>query len=151
MKMTAKQVVEMAKDKNELKDDKFNLFYLTHTYDEKQSKVWVKAPYNAETFEVICAYIQYECFELEDGYGMGQEDVLKVLEKFYGCSGTFSVSKEEKKSGIKIDLYENWEIYCGLANDIQNIKTLKREGMNDLLSEFVEEFYVKRIKVTGMN
>ncbi|WP_063562920.1 hypothetical protein [Paenibacillus sp. O199] len=140
MTMTAKQVVEMVMGKLKLKDDKLKLYYLTHTYDEKQSRVWVKAPYDQETFEVICAHIQYECFEIEESYGMSQEDVLKVLENLYECSGTFSSTKDEKRKAIEVDLYQNWEIYCGLANDIQDIELLKRAEMNETLKDIVKQF-----------
>ncbi|MGM1044756.1 MAG: hypothetical protein ACQEXX_01280 [Bacillota bacterium] len=141
MTKTAKEVVEFIKSKKDLKSEKDFIYYLTHTYDEEQRKVWVKAPYDLETFEVICAFIQYECSEIEQSFSMDQTDVLKVLEQFYDSSGTFSTDKQAKKKAIEIDLYENWEIYCGLADEIQNIELLKREGLNELLNEFVESFY----------
>lgn len=141
MTLTAKRVVEYVKSKNELKDDKDYIYFLTHTYDEESRKIWVKAPYKPETFEVICAYVQYECSDIEQSFSMDQTDVIKVLEQFYDCSGTFSAAKEDKRKAVEIDLYENWEIYCGLAGDIQDIDLLRRDGMKEVLGEFVELFY----------
>lgn len=139
--MNKTEVVEYAKNKEDLKSDKCYIYYLTHTYDEKSRKIWVKAPYEQEIFEVICAYIQYECAEIEESFSMDQKDVLEVLEKHYGCTGNFSIAKEDKKKAQEINLYHNWEIYCGKAEDIQNIASLRRDGMKELLAKFVESFY----------
>ncbi|GAB6989561.1 hypothetical protein [Paenibacillus pini] len=62
---TAKEVVIYVKEKKILKSSKEYIYYLTHTYDYEPRKVWVKAPYDLETFEVICAYIQFESWHIE--------------------------------------------------------------------------------------
>lgn len=72
---------------------------------------------------------------------MDQEDVLEVLEKLYDCTGKFSATKEELEDAVEIDLYINWEVYCGCAEDIQSIELLHREGLKELNQKFVEESY----------
>lgn len=139
--MNKNEVVEYVENKKFLKSEKDFIYYLTHTYDEEPRRVWVKAPYDQETFEIICAYIQYECSEIEESFSMDQKDMLEVLENYYDCTGNFSIAKEDKKKAIEIDLYENWEIYCGLADRIQNIELMHHNGMRELLGKFVESFY----------
>jgi hypothetical protein len=141
--MNAKQVVEYVESLTQLKSDREHIYYLTHTYNlDKNKKVWVKAPYQPEVFEVICAYVQYELAEFDQSISMDEEDLLEVLEKLYDCTGKFSCTKEEKKQAIEIDLYENWEIYCGqIAKRIMNMELLKRDGLNELLSKYAEKFY----------
>ncbi|MDR6779495.1 hypothetical protein J2W98_003775 [Paenibacillus peoriae] len=137
MTKTAKQVVEVVEKKKNLKSSRVNVFGLTHTYDVEPRIVYVEAPYSVETFEVICAYIQYECAEIEQSFSMDQEDVIKVLEQFYECKAI----KKQINAHYGVDLYENWEIYCGLADRVQSVKLLKRNGLTELLNKFVEGFY----------
>lgn len=138
---TAKEVVELISKKKKLKSTKERTYCLTHIYDEKPRNFWVLAPYSLEVFETICAYIQYECSDIEQSYGMSQEDIVKALEQLYECKAI-----ETPRAGryYKVDLYENWEIYCGQAGEVQKIETLKREGLRDLLEEFVESFYLEK-------
>jgi hypothetical protein len=98
----------------------------------------VSAPYTLDTFDVIVAFIQYECSEIEESFGMDQENVIKVLEKFYGCK---ELETPNRTSYYEVDLYENWEMFCGTADQIQSLELLKREGLKELLMEFVEAFY----------
>lgn len=139
--MKTLDIVEYVQTKGNLESDVNYLYFLTHTYDEQQRKIWVKAPYDYETFNVICAYIQFECAEFEQSFSIDQTDVLEVLKKYYDCTGNFSVVKEDKRKAKEINLYLNWEQFCGCAEKIQSIESLHREGMNELLYKFVEDFY----------
>ncbi|WP_342423098.1 hypothetical protein [Paenibacillus sp. FSL E2-0178] len=138
MSKTSVQIVEKVSKKKKLETSKNHLYCLTHTYDNEPRKYWVSAPYTLDTFDVIVAFIQYECSEIEESFGMDQEDVIKVLERFYGCK---ELETPDRISYYEVDLYENWEMFCGTADQIQSIELLKREGLNEVLAEFVEVFY----------
>lgn len=137
------EMINSIASKTDIKSDKQYVYYLCHTYNhDVNKKVWVKAPYDQETFDILCAYIQFECAEIKESCSMSEEDILNVLEQYYDCTGSFSISRNEKKKAVEVDLYENWEYYCGEAVRIQKIESLKREGLTEQLKQYVESFYV---------
>lgn len=139
--MNTKQFIESMKQWSDLKKtEEDQLYYLTHTYDEDPNrKFYIKAPYDYETFNAICAYIQIECSEIETSFSMDQLDIIEILEVFYGCNSSFSVEKKDMKKAKKVDLYINWESHCG--SKVWEVDILKRDGMDVYFNKFVEEFY----------
>ncbi|OMD76848.1 hypothetical protein [Paenibacillus odorifer] len=139
--MNTNDFVKSMKQWTDLKKTRTSQLYaLTHTYDtELNRKLYIKAPYDYEIFNAICAYIQFECSELESSYGMDQTDVIEVLEAFYNCSSSFSIEKKKMKKAKIVDLYINWEQHCG--SGIQEVEVLKRDGMNAYFEKFIEGFY----------
>lgn len=115
------------------KSESNHVYCLTHTYDENPRRFYVETPYNADEFEAICAYIQFECSEIEQSYSMDQAEVIEILEEFYDCK------KIKRVKATEVDLYENWEYFCG--SDIQSVDCLKRERMEDYFNKYIEEFY----------
>ena len=135
---SAKEVLESVSKKKKLKSTRINTFELTHTYDiDKSKRYWVEAPYTLETFEIICAYIQYECALLDEQYSIANDEVIQILEKFYDC--------KEIKTPVgnyrEIDLHENWEIYCSILDKIKGIDIVRRDGIEDILNPILEEWY----------
>lgn len=137
MSQQTKLIAEKLKQLNELpKTQNMIPYCLTHTYDEKVRRYYVEAPYMPDVFEAICAYIQFECSEIEETFSMDQTDVIEVLEKFYGCN------KIKRTRANQVDLYLNWEWFCG--SDIQSVECLKRDGMNVYFDRFIQDFYEAR-------
>lgn len=143
MARSSKEVVTSMKQWSELKkDNQSELYCLTHTYDNDQNRrVYVKAPYDYETFNAICAYIQFECGEIEPSYSMDQIEIIELLEKFYDCIANPSADLREMAEAKEVDLYCNWEYHCG--SDVQAIYYLRREGMENYFKKYIEEFYEK--------
>ncbi|MCM3273978.1 hypothetical protein [Paenibacillus elgii] len=134
MSTFVKRLVEKLQELNELPKSSNPIVYcLTHTYDLRPKRFYVEAPYSHDVFEAICAYIQFECSEMEETYSMDQTDVIEILEKFYECK------KVKRAKAIKVDLYYNWECFCG--SGLQSVECLKRSGMNEFFNKFIKEFY----------
>ncbi|GMX64535.1 hypothetical protein Elgi_38040 [Paenibacillus elgii] len=131
-----KSIVEQLKKLSEIpEENKMYSYCLTHTYDEKPRRFYVEAPYKSDVFEAICAYIQYECSELEETYSMDQTDVIEILDIFYGCK------KSKRAISYQVDLYLNWEYFCG--SQLQTVECLKREGMNEYFQKYIDEYLLK--------
>lgn len=137
---TTKEFVNAMKEWTELKKIDPQLYSLTHTYDEDpKRKLHILAPYDYETFNAICAYIQFECSEIEESFSMDQTDIIEVLETLYDCNSSFSVERKDIKKAKIVDLYINWESHCG--SGVQEVEVLKRDGMNKYFEKFIEDFY----------
>jgi len=129
-----KDIVEYLKQHSTIpKSLNMHSYCLTHTYDPKRTRRYVTAPYEPLVFEAICAYIQFESSEIEEAYSISQEDVIEILEKFYGCQ------KIKRTRAHQVDLYLNWEYFC--ASGAQEVDCLKREGMDVYFKKNIESFY----------
>lgn len=104
-------------------------YCLTHTYDCFPRKYYVQAPYDYDVLCAICAYIQYECADIDETFSMEQHHVIEALEKYYGCTRGGNEPAQE------LDLYIDWEWFCG--TELQKAECLKREGMTELLQTFI--------------
>lgn len=129
-----KDIVNHLRELKELpKSESIHCYCLTHTYDEKKRRFYVEAPYDTEEFEAICAYIQFECSEIEESFSMDQTDIIEILENFYDCK------KIKRTRATQVDLYLNWEYFCG--SGVQSVDCLKRTGMDEYFKKFIEKFY----------
>lgn len=129
-----KEIVSKLKEVDQLPKSIFTHVYcLTHTYNETNRRSYVESPYDTDEFEAICAYIQFECSEIEQSYSIDQEEVIEILEKFYDCK------KIKRTRAAQVDLYLNWEYFCG--SDVQSVDCLKRIGMDEYFNKYVAEFY----------
>ncbi|MGG1652285.1 hypothetical protein ABHN03_04065 [Paenibacillus sp. NRS-1775] len=135
---TIKEVFESIKKKKKLQSKITRIFKLNHAADESETDCWVSAPYTLDVFEAICAYIQFECEKIEMSYDMSQDEVIEILEKFYGCK-----KNERPTSGsyFNVDLYYSRELFCGSKTNLEEIELLQREGMESYFKKYIEEFY----------
>ncbi|MBU7316029.1 hypothetical protein [Paenibacillus oleatilyticus] len=117
------------------KEEKSYQYCLTHTHDHEPRRYYIEAPYTPDIFEAICAYIQFECAEIEDTYSMDQTDVIEILEKFYECKSV------KRTKANQVDLYLNWEYFCG--SQLQIVECLKRDGMNEYFQKYIDEYLLK--------
>lgn len=133
-----KEFVRSMMLKTELtKIDENKVYYLTHTYNhDPNRKLYFLAPYDLETLNAICAYIQFECSKLDMSYAMDEREVIEILEKFYDCRSSFSADKGEVKKAQGIDLYINWETHCG--SNVQSVNSLQRNGMEKYFKRYIE-------------
>ncbi|QNR65402.1 hypothetical protein IAQ67_16030 [Paenibacillus peoriae] len=135
-----KEFVQSLMSLDELKKlDDNHVYYLSHTYNnDPNRKVYFKAPYDLDTINAVCAYIQFECSEIEMSYSMDESEVIEILEKFYDCSSTFSADNGDVKTAQNINLYINWETHCG--SNVQTVNSLKRKGMDKYFIRYVDSF-----------
>ncbi|MBT2759961.1 hypothetical protein [Paenibacillus sp. ISL-20] len=135
---TVKEVFESIKKKKNLKSKVTRIFKLNHAADEEQTDYWVSAPYSLDVFEAICAHIQFECEKIEMTYGMSQDEVIEILEKFYDCK---KIERPTSGTYYNVDLYYSREMFCGSDTNLEEIELLQRVGMDTCFKKYVGEFY----------
>ncbi|KZE65035.1 hypothetical protein AV545_03695 [Paenibacillus jamilae] len=135
---TIKKVFESIKKKKNLQSKTTRIFKLNHAADENETDYWVSAPYTLEVFEAICAHIQFECEKIEMSYGMSQDEVIEILEKFYECE---KIERPKSGSYFNVDLNYSREMFCGSNTNLEEIKTIQREGMEEYFKKYILEFY----------
>lgn len=111
-------------------------YVLTHTHDESPRKFYLKAPYSEDTMNVLIAFIQFESNDIDDIYGMDQCDVIEVLKALYGCEPI----QESLPEATEIDLYLNWEIWCGVSDRVQALSYLGHEQLKSMLQGFINSW-----------
>ncbi|MEC4565489.1 hypothetical protein L8C07_05985 [Paenibacillus sp. CMAA1739] len=135
---TIKEIFESIKKKKNLQSKTTRIFKLNHAADENETDYWVSAPYTLDVFEAICAHIQFECEKMEVSYDMSQDEIIEILENFYGCK---KIERPKIGSYFNVDLYYSREMFCGSNTNLEEIKTIQRIGMDDYFKKYVEEFY----------
>ena len=135
------ELIEKLKKKKNIKSSKFSFYGLTHTHDHDENRVvYVSAPYSYHTMVALLAFIQFEGCEICQEYDLDQDDIIEVLEKLYDCK---KVSALEVKSYQKIDLYLNWELFCGAYDEIRSIDHFKIDGIVEILKPHIDVYLEK--------
>ncbi|WP_240416716.1 hypothetical protein [Paenibacillus periandrae] len=127
------EIVNSLRQQNSLSDGMEYSYVLTHTYDLKPRFFYLSAPYPIATMNALIAFIQFECFEIDETYGMDQTDILTVLTQIYECVQTTLVLPH----ATEIDLNHNWEYWC--SSQVQSIPLFQKEQLRELLQQIVGE------------
>lgn len=113
------------------------VYKLTHTYNPEPRFTYVRSNLPSQNFEKLVAFIEFKSADIDECYGVDQEEVAEVLSKLYGA--TMLDDDGECPDAVEIDQYINWERYCGIAEEIEKIEEFQREELNSML-----ECYSKR-------
>ncbi|MFC5402352.1 hypothetical protein [Cohnella soli] len=114
-------------------------YALTHTHDESPRQFYIKAPYSEDTMNVLIAFIQFASSELDECFGMDQADIIDVLKELYDCEP----SQDPLPDAAEIDLYLNWEIWCGVGDRVQALEYLGHDRLNGILQGFIDTWLKK--------
>lgn len=118
------------------KADPARAFVLTHTHDESQRQCYLRAPYTRDVLNVLIAYIQFQSSDLEDVYGMDQTEMVEILCELYDCEAF----QEPILVAEEIDLYLNWEEWCGLAEEVQSLSVFSKERLTGMLQKNIDSW-----------
>lgn len=135
------EIILALQNLDSIKSDTRQAFVLNHTYDVEPRLVYLTGPYTFDAINTLIAYIQYESSDLDEVYGMDQSEVAVVLVQLYGCE----LSETPITDAQKIDLYLNWEEWCGLAREVQSIKLFKNERLSGMLQGFIDKWKAKEM------
>ncbi len=137
------EIINKLKKKKNIKFKNLYLFGLTHTYDHDSNRIeFVAAPYSYDTMNILLAHIQHEGAKISQEYSLDQDEIIEVLEKLYGCK---RVNTIEDKSYYKIDLYINWEQFCGVMGEIENIEQIKNHGIEEILTPYIDAYEASQV------
>lgn len=109
------------------------VYRLTHSYDHQPRNFYVKTNIVPEVMDALIAYIQFEMSEIEMEHDTDQTEVISILKQFYNAQDS------KRSKSVHIDLYYNWEKWCGATEEIQNIEPFHREGLKEALLKLHDE------------
>ncbi|EBF9323880.1 hypothetical protein EWD79_22135 [Salmonella enterica subsp. enterica serovar Java] len=90
-----------------------NTYKLTHFYSRLHGFYGVRTDLNLHQLNLVCAYLQLMRYDLPYLHGaedtIGEDSCRTLLSAIYGMEPIF----EETPYSAELDLYENWDAYCG--------------------------------------
>lgn len=105
------------------------IYKLSHTYDITPTSLYVESNIIPEAMDLLIAYFQFKMWDIDDMYSFGQEDAVPILCELYNIKQI----EETDNINVEIDLYENWEKWCGFSREIENMNILHRDGLQEAL------------------
>ncbi|WP_338657319.1 hypothetical protein V6B14_22395 (plasmid) [Sporosarcina psychrophila] len=98
-------------------------YLLNHTYDLKPSSICFKSKINFEAMELLVANLQFKAEGIKEPYSFEQSDMRNILIDHFQCEG----EPESPRVYNHIDLYLNWEKWCGVADLVSSIGHFQKE------------------------
>jgi hypothetical protein len=118
----------------ELESDSEYTYKLFHEFDSKPSDVYVKTSIQPAVFELLLAYVLFEGNEIDEGYGLGQEEIATpILSNLFGVE----VLDKEDVNSHEFDLYYVWEKWCSLYEKVSVLDVLKHKEVVKVLTELI--------------
>lgn len=134
-RQTDKLIADLKKMSTIHSEDSVFTYKLSHTYDIEPSRTVVQTTIIPEAIDVLTAYIMYKAAEFDDHFDMENEELAKILVKFYGAFN--GIESDDCQIDENFDLYLAWEKYCGRVDDIYSIELFHRDGLDEYLEELV--------------
>jgi hypothetical protein len=106
-------------------------FMFNHTYDISPRPVYMKTHLGYDTVDLLAAYLQLKADEMEHAYSLDQVDMVNLMVKHFDCE----ILDSEPEDYYHLDLYENWEWWCGVADQVEAIHHFNKE---ELIADLVE-------------
>ncbi|MED3792472.1 hypothetical protein P4571_08445 [Niallia alba] len=126
--------IEKLNKKNKFsRPNTYKNYIIEHTYEENQSGI-ISVPLTINEIDLLAAYCQFKADEKEHAFHFSVDAFVRVLvEVFNGKSSTDS-------DNIKLlNLYDNWECWCPIANKVTEIELFaKNVSLNELIDNIVE-------------
>lgn len=108
-------------------------YRLTHRYDHTPRKFYIQANIPPFVMDALIAFLQFEAAEKLQEYNMDQIEAIAILKDFY------NVQECKRSKSTEIDLYYNWEWWCGVANQLSDVKLFQRDGLLEKFKQLYEK------------
>lgn len=109
--------------------EKKYVYKLSHTYDIEPTPLYVESNIIPEAMDLLIMYFQLKMWDIDEVYAFGQEDAVPILCSLYGAKQINTTDKYD----MEIDLYINWEKWCGLARTVRNMEMFDCGGLQEAL------------------
>lgn len=133
VKLTREDQIKKVMDAKSIFGKKENYFVLSHTYDTSVSLVLLKSKMTNLSMELLVAYLQFKADEIKHAYSFHQTDMEAILVRHFQCEKPPYYPEKWKH----IDLYENWEKWCGISGMVDSIHHFKDENVLSDLENLV--------------
>lgn len=129
------EIIEKVVNQKNIYKKKEKFYVLKHTYDITPTPVIIKTTMNSDTVDLLVAYLQYKADEMKHAYSLHQSDMAELMAEHFDCE----VIDQYSGRYYEIDLYENWEYWCGVANKVTEIPHFHNEELLNELNELVNK------------
>jgi hypothetical protein len=133
--LSREQQVKSVNRIKELYSESDFYYLLTHEYDYRLTPVYVKSKIHPWTMELLIAFIQFVADYFKHAYSLHQSDLANLLVKHFDGE----VLDYRPYRAINEDLYQNWEEWCGIANQITNINKFNKPELIEDIKKLVRE------------
>lgn len=117
-------------------EEKF-IYKISHFYDIIPFDAFVSVNIAPENMQMLVASIQFLGHEMDHSFSLDQRDVVKLIKKHFNGK-TVSKKAKESQPVYKIDLFENWEDWCGRAGELVLVEGFELGKIVEDLKKIVE-------------
>ncbi|WP_141441762.1 hypothetical protein [Bacillus pseudomycoides] len=131
-----------------LKNKEVQTYEISFNDKPKDSNpIFITVPLDDFTLNILVAYLQSIAFDIDEGWGIGEDDTVKLLGKYFSATrheehpvnpdGTF-------KGFCELQLFWNWEIVvCRYWEEIKEITCFYSDGLLEDMKKLHQEFEKK--------
>ncbi|MDN4067667.1 hypothetical protein QYF50_07145 [Paenibacillus vini] len=113
-------------------------YHLTHTYDNEPRKIILSSTIEPYTMDLLIAYIQFVGSDIDMHFSIDQEDVKRIVKELYSNpSETDNNVYTLDPTPCEIDLYINWEWWCGQSDRIMSHTLFHNDRLQNVLEEII--------------
>lgn len=128
------RIIDHVKGMENLYSTEEYVYHISHMYSVEPSKTYVKTKLRSEVVDLFIAYLQYKSSEHYMEYSLEEEKAADILVKYFNAEKV-----NAKKYDYDIDLYENWEYWCGIADKVLSIQRFNLKGLDEEIKQMVED------------
>lgn len=136
---TASEMLEYVSMQEQLFSNDYFHFHLTHSYNPEKRITTFVSNINPIIMEVLVAYIQFNGDEVDESHSMDQEEIRSIIKTLYIDTQPNRNVNNLNPVPYEIDLYINWERFCGKADKVMAISLFYQERMKELLKYHIEK------------
>ena len=112
-------------------------YHLTHTYDNEPRRIVVTSTIEPYTMDLLVAYIQFHACDIDSRHGMDQVEVKRILKELYSGTQQKNNMYTMDPTPCEIDLYVNWEWWCGKSDRVMDCTLFQNDRLINLLEEII--------------
>ncbi|WP_145142101.1 hypothetical protein [Paenibacillus sp. Y412MC10] len=115
-------------------------YHLTHTYDKEPRKIILTSTIEPYTMDLLIAYIQFVASDIDMQYSIDQEEIKRIVKELYSNHSRPDDNLYKlDPTPCEIDLYINWEWWCGQADSIMSYPVFHNDRLQSILEEIIHK------------
>ncbi|MGP3788446.1 hypothetical protein [Paenibacillus sp. 1A_MP2] len=122
--------------KKKLNSHTLYAYMLTHTYGFEDTICIMNSSIEPQIMEFLIAYIQLQASDIDPHYGMSEDEVMDIVLMLYDNPVEII---EYDPDICEIDLFLNWETWCGYDKEIMDMELFRQDELQSVLRNIVLE------------
>ncbi len=122
---------------SELEGEGEYIYRFTHYFGFPEDVVTLVSKLPPPVMEVVIAHVQYVSGEPGGANALDNREVASVITHVYG--GRVISAHPHNQAMIVIDLYYNWEKFCGLLGEFDKPSALRKSAVREAVMQELEK------------